>query len=322
MFKHIYITSLLLIFLVFCREVRSEALITNIPQTIKLPLNNWSSQRVISKALGAMIQSLGQGVEYKNISSTNQWGALAKGLVHVQIEVWQAAMATDYERMMHQGHILDVGTHRAVGKEDWWYPDYVEEFCPGLPDWRAMNSCAEIFSTATSNNKGVYYAGPWDYGDGDIIRALELNFTIHRFKNATEVWQKLTQAIEDKQPIMLLNWTPNWTDTHVKGKFVAFPEYQPECETEPSWGLNQHLLKDCANPSNGWLKKVVWPGLENYSPCVFRLVKNIDLTTKMISDASALVIIDGYNEEDAAKMWLRKHHKSVEQWLTLSCNMA
>jgi glycine betaine/proline transport system substrate-binding protein len=231
-------------------------------------------------------------------------------------------MAKDYDRMIDKGYIIDLGDHSAVGKEDWWYPDYVEEFCPGLPDWRAMNSCAEIFSTATSNNKGVYYAGPWDYGDGDIIRALELNFTIHRFKNATEVWQKLTQAIEDKQPIMLLNWTPNWTDTRVKGKFVTFPKYQPECEIDPSWGLNQHLLKDCANPSNGWLKKVVWPGLEKYSPCVFKLIRNIDLTTKMISDASALVIIDGYNEEDAAKMWLKKHHKSVEQWSTFSCNTA
>ena len=38
-------------------------------QTIKLPLNNWGSQRVITYALGAMIESLGQGVMYKNINS-------------------------------------------------------------------------------------------------------------------------------------------------------------------------------------------------------------------------------------------------------------
>lgn len=31
---------------------------------------------------------------------------------------------------------------------EWWYPAYMEERCPGLPDWTALLDCADAFSTA------------------------------------------------------------------------------------------------------------------------------------------------------------------------------
>lgn len=327
MLKYFFLSSLLFtVYLVTSSAIGKDAgkisANKNKLNALVLPLNNWASQRVISKALGTIIQSLGKQVEYKNISSTDQWGALRKGLIHIQLEVWQVSMAKEFNRMVLQNHIIDAGTHKAKGKEDWWYPDYVEELCPGLPDWQAMNACSEIFSTASSHGKGVYYAGPWDYGDGDIIRALNLNFTIHRFENDTQVWQQLAHAINMQQPIMLLNWTPNWTDSEIKGKFVKFPAYHPDCETKANWGLNKHRLKDCANPSNGWLKKAVWPQLESNYPCVFQLVKNINLSTTMIADASALRVVNNHSEEQAAKIWLKKYQKHVRKWLPASCEKA
>ena len=30
--------------------------------------------------------------------------------------------------------------------EEWWYPTYMKEKCPGLPNWEALNDCAEAFS--------------------------------------------------------------------------------------------------------------------------------------------------------------------------------
>lgn len=327
MLKYFFLSSLLFtVYLVTSSAIGKDAgkisANKNKLNALVLPLNNWASQRVISKALGTIIQSLGKQVEYKNISSTDQWGALRKGLIHIQLEVWQVSMAKEFNRMVLQNHIIDAGTHKAKGKEDWWYPDYVEELCPGLPDWQAMNACSEIFLTASSHGKGVYYAGPWDYGDGDIIRALNLNFTIHRFENDTQVWQQLAHAINKQQPIMLLNWTPNWTDSKIKGKFVKFPAYHPDCETKANWGLNKHRLKDCANPSNGWLKKAVWPQLESNYPCVFQLVKNINLSTTMIADASALRVVNNHSEEQAAKIWLKKYQKNVRKWLPASCEKA
>jgi glycine betaine/proline transport system substrate-binding protein len=51
---------------------------------VVIPLNNWTSQRVLSKVVGTLIQQLGEKVEYQNISAADQWGALRKGLVHLK----------------------------------------------------------------------------------------------------------------------------------------------------------------------------------------------------------------------------------------------
>jgi len=287
--------------------------------SIILPLNEWASQRVLSRVVGNMIQQLNIPVQYQEIGVADQWGALRRGMVHIQIEVWQPSMAKPFEQMVDKGYISDLGTHKAVVREEWWYPDYVSDFCPDLPSWQGLNKCAAIFSANYQSNKGVYYTGPWDYGDAELIRALELNFVIERLKDDKALWRELARANETSRPIVLLNWTPNWTDARIEGQFVEFPPYTPECESDPQWGINKFLTKDCANPKNGWLKKAAWPELKFKWPCVYKLVKNIDLNKSMISEAAALVIADGHDEARAASLWMTKFERQWRSWVPQSC---
>ena len=37
-----------------------------------------------------------------------------------------------------------------LAKEEWWYPIYMKEQCPGLPDWQALNACAARASVAST----------------------------------------------------------------------------------------------------------------------------------------------------------------------------
>jgi len=286
---------------------------------IIIPLNNWSSQRVLSQVVGNLIKKMGRKVVYQNISANDQWGALRKGIVHLQIEVWQPSMAQPFTEMLENQFIVDLGKHSAVVREDWWYPDYVEEKCPDLPKWRAINHCAHLFASDENINQGVYYTGPWDYGDADLIRALNLKFVIKRLADDKNLWRQLKAATSKRQPIMLLNWTPNWTDVRLQGKFVEFPEYTTECESDPSWGENKNLAKDCGNPIKGWLKKAGWTGLEKASPCIYQLMKRIDLNNEMIAEASALIIADGFSEAEAAKRWMFKYQNTIEEWLNFTC---
>ncbi|MGK2231117.1 ABC transporter substrate-binding protein [Pseudoalteromonas sp. MMG005] len=290
------------------------------PDKVIIPLNNWSSQRVLSHVVGKLIQRLGVEVKYQNIAATDQWGALRKGIVHLQIEVWQQSMSKEFNDMINNNYIIDLGTHSAVAREEWWYPEYVEKDCPELPQWTGLKKCALLFSSRTMMNKGVFYTGPWDYNDADLIRALNLNFSIKRLSSAKALWQKLRSAIADQRPIMILNWTPNWTSVRIKGQFVEFPQYTPECESVPSWGINKNIAKDCGNIKEGWLKKAAWTGLKETWPCVYSLMENIDLNNAMISDASALVVIDGYSEEEAANIWIDKYSQTIIPWLDIQCH--
>lgn len=286
---------------------------------IVLPLNDWPSQRLLSKIVGAKIEQLGYPVEYLPMSSINQIGALKKGYVHIQIEMWQTYDDGELSKAFNEGGIEDLGLHTAFGREDWWYPEYVGELCPGLPDWQALKKCSAIFSKNGKGTKGVYYTGPWNYRDAALIRALDLNFTIERLDNAEQLVQTLYQAEKNSKAIVLLHWSPSWVDMRIKGRFIEFPEFEKSCEQDPAWGINNAMLYDCGNPKVTLIKKAAWPGVKNKWPCVYQLVKEVDFTNAMIAKASALFGIEQKTEQEAKSIWLAKYGEQNKAWLNFTC---
>ena len=290
------------------------------PSAIKIIVNNWTSQIVLSHITGKIFQHLGYDVEYIPTSTSDQWGALAYGVAHVQVEVWQGTMAESFNRHVVAGSIVDAGAHTATTREDWWYPEYVEQECPGLPSWQALRDCAQIFSRPNSNSRGVYYAGPWEKPDAARIRALNLNFDIVILSAGDELWLELEKAIKNKQPIVLFNWSPNWVESRIPGRFIEFPDYDIACEQDPNWGVNKSFLYDCGNPKGGWLKKASAKGMEKQFPCAFNALKNISFTNQQLSHISALVDVDKMTYEDAATQWLNENKHSWQKWLPLGCD--
>jgi len=286
---------------------------------IVLPLNDWPSQRLLSKLVGDKIEQLGYSVEYLPISSTNQLVALRKGFIHIQVETWQTYNDGEFSKAVNKGYIEDLGLHSAFGREDWWYPEYVGRLCPELPDWKALKKCSMLFSDDNHGSKGVYYTGPWNYRDAAMIRSLGLNFTIERLNNAEQLWQMLYQANKSKKPIILLHWSPNWVDVHIKGQFVEFPEFEKACEKDPSWGVNPSMLYDCGNPKITYIKKAAWPGVKKKWPCVYQLIKKVNFTTEMISQASSLLGIEEKSDSQAKGLWLAKYSEQSKEWLNFTC---
>jgi len=282
---------------------------------VTLPLNNWVSQRVITQAVGQLIAEQGYDVDYHHVSSTDQWGALKRGLIHFQLEVWQASMESYFNTLVADNYILDVKTHSAKGREDWWYPSYVENYCADLPSWQALNNCSLLFAENSHQSKGAFLSGPWQYKDAELIRALGLNFKIKRFDNQRALWQHLELSESLNKPIVMLNWSPNWTDIHLSGTFIDFPAYEEKCVTDPKWGLNSQMNHDCGNPKQGWIKTAAWSGLPKAAPCLYEFIGKIDLSHFMIAKASALVIVDKMPEKEAATHWLNLFKSSTKGWL-------
>ena len=88
----------------------------------------------------------------------------------------------------------------AVTREEWWYPTYVEEHCPGLPDWEALAACSEMFARADSGGKGVYVDGPVEWlHDPARIDALGMNFIQINVGSAAALWAELEAGGEAEQ---------------------------------------------------------------------------------------------------------------------------
>ena len=276
---------------------------------IMIVQNNWTSQLVLSTVVGKVLQGMGYTVEYVPSDTTLQFKAIADGDMHFQIEAWEGSMKEPVEKAIAEDGLIDAGTHKAVTREEWWVPDYVVEKCPGLPDWKALDKCAEIFATAETKPKGRFVGPPADWGKhyAERVDALKMNFKAINVGQAATLWAELDAAVAKKEPIVLFNWTPNFIEAKYKGMFIDFPDP----DTTPECKENRNL---CGAARNGWLKKVAWKGLADKYPGAWKVMQTINFDNAQIAAASKLVDVDGMTTEEAADKWIADNAALVESW--------
>lgn len=316
--KRLLTVSLLILFSLF-HTSRIDAGEVKSAKPIKIIVNDWTSQIVNSKILGTVYESVGYTVEYPFYAVDKQFGAMNLGWAHIQVEIWEGTMLNAFENVK-QKNVVEAGLHPAQTREEWWYPSYVKQSCPGLPDYRALNECAHLFATPTSHGKGVYIGGPWEKPDAKRIKALGLNFIIEIAKNSDELTALLQTAVKNQTPIVMFNWTPNWTDFAYDGEFVEFPAYEKACESDPKWGVNPLFTYDCGNPKGGRLFKGAWKGVKTEWPCAYQILENMKMTNHMIAEAAFLVDIEHKTHDQAAKIWIERHQDIVKSWIPPSCS--
>ncbi|QGP59303.1 ABC transporter substrate-binding protein [Piscirickettsia salmonis] len=306
----------------FCGNVvaQTETSTNKNTKITRILVNDWTSQIVLSKIVAHILTSMNYQVTFVQSTSNRQWYKLKSNLADIQVEIWQGTMADKYNQLIKSGDIVDAGNHAAKTREDWWYPEYVEKQCPGLPDWKALRKCYKIFATPKTAPKGMYLGGPWEKPDRARIRALSMNFKVIQVKNSDALWIELEKAVKQKRPIVLFNWTPNWIESKYKGKFIEFPHYSAECENNPKWGLNSKFPWDCGNPKDGWLKKIARSQFQKEQPCAFELLKNINFTNTMIANIAAAVDADKMSYDEAAQDWLNQNKALWHSWIPSSCN--
>ena len=308
-----------LFFATFLAAATATASVPESDSSIRIIVNNWTSQIVLSNILGAVYLKMGYAVEFVELETDVQWGHLHRGMEHVQVEVWEGTMGNDFERVSKFGNMIDAGTYDAVTREEWWYPLYVEESCPGLPDWRALRRCAPIFASDDTSQRGRYLTGPWEKPENARVRALGLDFEVIAVERAADLWVELEEAFSEKRPIILFNWTPNSIEAQYQGRFVEFPTYEPECETDPEWGINNDWAYDCGNPKDGWLKKAAWAGMENTWPCALGMLRSMNLNNAIIAQVAAMVDFDDMSHQLAAQQWLAENTDLWRSWIPDRC---
>ncbi len=283
---------------------------------IKVITNNWTSQLVLSNVVGTLLQQMGYNVEYTSSDTQLQYTALANGDMDFQVEVWEGSQAESFNKAVAAGAV-DLGAHNAVTREDWWYPSYMNEMCPGLPDWKALDACAAKLATAETGGKGRFVGPPADWGKhySERIQALKMNFQEVPVGQAATLWAELQAAYDRKEPVVLFNWTPNFIEAKFEGQFVEFPAYEAGCFSDPKWGSNPDAIYDCGAPAKGYLKKAGSGRLEKTWPAAAAFLKKVDFSNAQIAAAAAMVDVDGMTPEDAAKKWIADNEATWKTWM-------
>lgn len=283
---------------------------------IVIPIHNWSSQIVMSHAVGQILEGMGNNVEFVTTDSQAVYESLRLGDVTMELEVWEGAFGASFRAALEKGGLHDVGDHNAVTREDWWYPMWTKDACPGLPSWEALNDCASVFATAETGDKGRYLDGPVDWlkHGQERVAALDMNFVVVNAGSAAALWAEIGAAEADKRPVVVFNWTPNFAEAVWPGEFVEFPEWVEGCDKDPAVGVNPNAMYDCGNPAKGYLKKAAWDGMKDKWPAAYETLTKISFTNAQIAEMAKLVDIDEMEAEDAAAAWLEANGDVWKPW--------
>jgi glycine betaine/proline transport system substrate-binding protein len=285
---------------------------------IKITLHDWTGQLLSAHIMGEVLTKAGYNVEYVQADYLAQFAGLETGDLDVAMEVWATTGQEAMDASLATGNTVNAGETGMQAKEEWWYPLYMKEKCPGLPNWEALKdpACAEAFSTAETAPKGRYLSGPVTWGgfDEERVEALGLDFEVVHAGTDAALFAEIDSAIQRQAPVIAWVYSPHWATAKYQGEWVEFPEYTPECYTDPAWGSNPDLAYDCGKP-HGPIWKVVWAGMEAKWPGAFKAVQGFHITNEDMSSLIVKVDLEGGSVEDVAAQWVAEHEADWKTWL-------
>jgi glycine betaine/proline transport system substrate-binding protein len=277
---------------------------------IKIALFDWTSVNVNAKIMGGILHRLGYNVDYVTADYLSSLTTgLTTGDIDIITEEWDTTAGDAMKASDATGQTERLGKLGPKAKEDWWYPIYMKEKCPGLPDWHALldPKCAEAFSTADTAPKGRYLGGPVTWGgyDEERIAALKLPFEVVHAGTDAAMFAELASAYERKAPIMLWIYSPHWAPAKYEGEWVNFPDFTADCYDKK--------LYTCGKP-HGEIWKYGWKGLKDKWPVAWNVAKNFTMDTKELGLLAGQVDLDGKKLEDVADAWINANEAKWRAW--------
>lgn len=269
-------------------------------------------------AYGGILQEFGYNVEYIRVDYSAQIPALETGDVDVTTSVWDSTGWANVVDAVASDRVVNFGHSGVHVQEGWWYPAYVTELCPGLPDWTALKTpeCAAAFATIESEPLGRFVDAPadWETDAQTRLDALQLEFEAFNSGSPITMVATMKSAVTQNEPIIGWGYLPHWFYEGVEGDFVKLPQDTAACYDDPSYGPNPDATFDC-----GFGEGFVWKlGSEEFAkraPQAARLLHVFEVTTADVSKATGRVENDGERIEDIAAEWVEAHRDSWSGWM-------
>ena len=283
---------------------------------IKLTLHDWTGQLITTNIMAEVLKEAGYNIELVQADYIAQFAGLQTGDLHLAMEMWETTGRDAIDEYTPNGRVINVGSTGMDAIEEWWYPSYMKDECPGLPNWEALNECAEAFSTMETAPKGRYLGGPVTWGgfDDERVEALDLDWEVIHAGTDAALFAELESAYQRKAPIMLWIYAPHWAPSKFEGEFVEFPAYTSECYNDPSWGINPNSAYDCGKP-RGPIWKVASSQLKDKWPGAYDAVEAFTISNDEMGQMVAAVDLDGNSVEAVVADWMNNNKSRWQSWI-------
>src|SRR5258707_10381528 len=195
--------------------------------TIKLAMLEWTGQHVSTHIAGQLLEKLGYKVEYVTAGNFPEFSGLSDGTLSGSVEVWMNNVGDIYPKVLAEKKIVDVGPLKLQTNEGWIYPKYMEQICPGLPDWSALTKpgCVQALSTPDTfpNGRLLDYPADWGSRAATIIKDNNLPLTAVPAGSEGALTAELESANAAKKPLLMMFWGPHYALAEVDVAWVKMP---------------------------------------------------------------------------------------------------
>ncbi|MCC7276539.1 MAG: ABC transporter substrate-binding protein [Alphaproteobacteria bacterium] len=284
-------------------------------EPIRIAVHDWTGQQITARLAGGILERMGYTVRYVVTDYLKGLEAVIAGRVTLETEQWDTTAHEAIARAEATGKVERLGALGPRAVEDWWYPLYMKERCPGLPDWRALLQCGEAFATPDTAPKGRYLGlpGVWGGNDQERIEALGLPFVMVDALNEEAMFADLRDAYARKAPLMVWVYSPHWIGARFAGEWVQFPKYEPACYTDPKWGINPDKAYDCGKPS-GQIWKFAATDMAKKWPAAHRMMKQFRIAASELEGLVAEVDLERQPVPAVAARWIAEHEAQWKPW--------
>lgn len=289
----------------FAAMMPASAEVPESSDPIKLAINEWTGQVITTHIAGEILSRMGYTVEYTTAGYLPQFEAIQDGTVTASLEIWSNNVGEAYTNAEATGNVVDIGDLGLKAGEQWIYPKYMEEKCPGLPSLDAFIACADQFSTPETFPNGRLLDYPLDWGarNVDVITALNLPYVSVPGGSEGAMVAEFKAAYDRQEPIVMMFWTPHWLYADVEVGAVDLPAFDPACESDPAWGRNPDATGDCLYEQPTTFK-VAWIGMADKWPAAYRFLEAFQLSAEDQIPIIAQVDSQGVDLETAVKAWV------------------
>lgn len=274
-------------------------------EPIKLAMLEWTGAHVSTHIAGQLLEKLGYKVEYVTAGNFPHFAGLADGTLSASVEIWLNNVGDIFPKVLAEKKIEDLGSLGLETKEGWIYPKFMEEVCPGLPDWTALEKpeCVQALATPETLPNGRFLDYPADWGSraATIIADNNLPYTAVPAGSEGALVAELQAAAASRTPLMMMFWGPHYALAENDVGWVTMPP----CKEE----TNEH----CIRPPD--VDKVVWSGFGEKWPAAYAFLKEFKVDAADQQKIMLAVDKNGQDLDTVVKDWVDNNEAVWKPWV-------
>lgn len=277
---------------------------------------DWTGQYVSTEVAAAILRRMGYTVQILQTTQVPMVQAITDGEITASVENWKQQLKKVYDEQVVVGRMVELGPTGLDGAEGWYYPDYVEASCPGLPDWRALKECADIFTTPETAPHGrlLDYPAEWHPDAENWIKAMGLELVSVPSGGEGSTAAELRSATTRNEPLLLQWWEPTWVATQFKLKQVQLDADGAACTAAKTAGIESHKSFDCAAQGIE-IVKFAWPGMKDKWPAAYRFLEAYQMKNAWQGPMAMAIETESRTAEEVANEWVAANEAIWKPWV-------